>query len=483
MLVKKPHQDFFLYRHRLGIGYTFLILVFLILLCFLPSIAPGGLSNDEMESAIAADALSANSITSGSLLNAPFLIVQKISIAVFGLTLYSVKLPAILFAVATGIFIVLLLNRWFKSDVAIIGSILTVLSTAFLFLAGSGTPVIMYIFWLSLILWLGSKIVGNPDPGPLLVISFVVCLALSLYTPHLIYVAFAIAFAGLIHPHLRFALKKLKLYQLFICLVSFIVILLPLAISCFFNHQALKSLIFMPDFSISRYFANIADAFAPFFSFSLVYDSIYLAPLFGLASVALIFIGTLASIGKLFTSRNTVTSLLVIFAILISGLNQSVAIVIIVPIAMLTAAGLESIIDRWHSLFPENPYAHFFGTIPVIITILMIVISGLAHFIFGYHYTPRVAKNFSNDLIIINQHLSSGTVLVVNANNPHFHFYKLLEKHNSLTVRNNPPERSDVAIAYLEEPSKNKNLSLKHIYTSSKSRDSARLYIYEKVSN
>ena len=158
------------------------MLVFFILLCFLPSIAPGGISQDEMDSAVAASSIHSDFIVSGNIIDLPYRVLQRISIATFGLSLYSIKLPSIIISVLAALFIVLLLNRWFKSDVAIVGSFLTTLSTAFLFLAGSGTPTIMYIFWLAEILWLGSKIVGNENTHPMLVISFFFSLALSMYT-------------------------------------------------------------------------------------------------------------------------------------------------------------------------------------------------------------------------------------------------------------------------------------------------------------
>jgi hypothetical protein len=111
----------------------------------------------------------------------------------------------------------------------------------------------------------------------------------------------------------------------------------------------------MKDFSFGSFIQNISNAFAPFFSFSLVYNSIYLAPLFGLATVVIVIIGILASVGKMFTSRNTVVSLLVIYAIFVSDFNGNVAISIIIPIAVMTAAGVESIVEKWYSLFPVNP--------------------------------------------------------------------------------------------------------------------------------
>ena len=458
------------------------MLVFFILLCFLPSIAPGGISQDEMDSAVAASSIHSDFIVSGNIIDLPYRVLQRISIATFGLSLYSIKLPSIIISVLAALFIVLLLNRWFKSDVAIVGSFLTTLSTAFLFLAGSGTPTIMYIFWLAEILWLGSKIVGNENTHPMLVISFFFSLALSMYTPHLIYVAVCIGIAGIMHPHLRFALKQLKFYQLVISVLCFALAIIPLVFGCIFHPDVITTLTFMHDANIGAYANNIAHAFAPFFSFSMAYDSIYLAPLFGLATVALIIIGVLASIGKLFTSRNTVVSLLAIFAIITSGFNQDLAITIIIPISVLTAAGLESIIDKWHSLFPENPYAHVLGTMPVVIVMLLIIVSGLSHFIFGYHYTPRVAKNFSNDISIIKDNLDAGDVLLVDQNTNYYQFYKLLENYNSITVMSEIPERNDdVKIASLGSSRADENLELQQIITSPKSRNSDRLYIYSKV--
>ena len=478
--MKKRSDKPFLYRYRYVIGYLVLMLVFFGLLSFLPSVAPGGLSSSEMSSAVAADSIHADFISQGNVVNLPYLLLQKASISIFGLTLYSIKLPSIIMAVLTGLFLVLLLNRWFKNDVAIVGSILTTLSVAFLFLAGSGTPTIMYVFWLALILWLGSKIVGNENTHPLLVISFFFCIAMSLYTPHMFYIALGIALAGLTHPHLRFALKQVRIWHLILCGAIFILVVSPLVLGCIFNPSTIQSLIFMKDPGVGRYIENISTAFAPFFSFVSAYDSIYLAPLFGLATVALVIIGALASIGKLFTSRNSVVSLLIIFSIIVSGFNQDVAISIILPITILSAAGLESIIQKWHSLFPENPYAHVLGIMPVVIVVLVIVGSDLSHFIFGYHYSPQVAKNFNDDITLISQNLEKGSILVVPETHQDYEFYKLLERHNEITVTSELPQRLDIPISYLEVPSDSDKLKLKQIITSPKSRNSARLYLYEK---
>ena len=468
----------FLYRQRFILGYIFLLLIFFGLLNFLPSIAPGGISSEEMQSVVASQKVDRNFISSGQIIDLPYHLLQKIIINIFGLTLYSIKLPSIIIAVFTALFLILLLNRWFKSDVAIVGSVLTTLSVAFLFLAGFGTPSIVYVFWLAVILWLGSKIIGNEHTHPLLVISFATCVALSLYTPHMTYIALGIAIAGITHKDMRASLKQIKVYQLVLSICIFAIIIAPLAISCVFNPSIPVRLIFTEN--AKSYIDNIANSFAPFFSFVRAYDSVYLAPLFGLATVSLIIIGALASMRKLFTTRNTIVSLLIIYSIIAAGLNPDAAISIIIPVAILTTAGIESMIQKWHSLFPENPYAHIIGTLPLVIIVLFIIYSDLSHFIFGYHYTPSVANNFSNDITLISENLKSGTVLIMPDTHENRDFYKLLEVRNDLTIMSQIPERNDLLIASLGEPLKDEKLELKQIITSPKKLNSARLYIYEK---
>ena len=115
----------FLYRYRFIWGYFVLLLVFFGLLSFLPSIAPGGISSTEMQSVVESQKVTQNFISDGRVIDLPYHALQKACISIFGLSLYTIKLPSIIIAVLTALFLILLLNRWFKSDVAIVSSILT----------------------------------------------------------------------------------------------------------------------------------------------------------------------------------------------------------------------------------------------------------------------------------------------------------------------------------------------------------------------
>ncbi len=134
-----------------------LAIAYLTLLLVSPYSPPNGLSEAEMASAAHSYALQPDSVMKGDLVNLPYRALQKLSISVLGLSVYSVKLPVLYWVFSFGLLLILLLNRWFKTNVALLASILAVLSASFLYLAGSGTPLIMLVFWPTLLLWLGSK--------------------------------------------------------------------------------------------------------------------------------------------------------------------------------------------------------------------------------------------------------------------------------------------------------------------------------------
>ena len=199
----------FLYRHRFQIGFILLGLAYLGLLFGLPLLSPGGLSEGEMISATESYALDFTSIFKGDVVDLPYHALQKLSIMFFGLNVYAVKLPSIIIGVFLGLLLILLLNRWFKTNVALMASILAVLSGSFLYLAGSGTPLIMLVFWPTLLLWLGSKIQGVTKPKPFYCFIFAFALLAAIFTPHIIYLAGFIVIFAMIHPHLRFTIKTL----------------------------------------------------------------------------------------------------------------------------------------------------------------------------------------------------------------------------------------------------------------------------------
>ena len=476
----------FLYRYRFIIGYTVLGLAFLALIFLLPLISPAGLSDLERQSVVSSYNLHFSSITSGDLVDLPYHILQKLSILAFGLTPYAIKLPSILVGLILGFLLILLLNRWFKNNVALLASILTVLSTPFLYLVGSGTPLIMLIFWPTILLWLGSKIQGEKSPKPLWCFVFALALLLAIYTPHLIYlVAFIIIFT-LWNPHLRFtvkALPKIPLIGMDIIILGGLTIWMMNILS---SSTVALTLFFGENFSLSSFFANIKTGFAPFFSWGQPLEGVYLSPLIGLASFALAITGLFSTRKGFFASRNAIASIFIVFSVVLAGLTPDSALLLILPFSILTAHGLRYILEKWYSLFPHTPYARIFAIFPLSILLALMIIPSLNHYIYGYKYTPAVANEFTADLELVRNSLKEDSILIANKDSLNHAFFEVYEdRHHTIQLYESTEEllktnvRDDIAtLGKVENLALPKNYVLSRIITSPNSDNSDRIYIY-----
>lgn len=468
----------FLYKHRFGIGYILLALAMIGTIFLLPLITPGGLSEKEMESAVTSFSTGIHSVKEGNIVDLPYHILQCLSIEYLGLSSYTIKLPSIVIGVALAILIILLLNRWFKNNVALISSIISVLSVPFLYLAGSGTPLIMVVFWPTLLLWLGSKIQGVKKPNSLYCFIFAFLLLFSLLTPHMIYLAAFILIFVLTQPHLRHTIKTLPKIPLILVTLIILAGLGAIGYSLHQNIPALRGIVLANDFSLNLFLSNIKTAFLPLFSWNGNVESTFLSPLIGLPVLALAITGLISTTKGFFASRNSIASCLIIFTILISGLNPDSAVLIILPLAILIAHGVRYILEKWYGLFPENPYARIFALFPLGLLIGIMLLSDLSHFIFGYRYNPVVANEFTSDLALIDENLDDNTVLLVKGGTLDYDFYKILENTDKhLTVTSDTVAISGTKIASLGKW-ESKNLILDRIITSPKSSNSDRIYLY-----
>ena len=453
------------------------------LLFLIPMLSPAGLSEAEMKSAVISHGQSVDTIMSGEIVDLPYHFVQKMSIAAFGLNEYSIKLPSIVIGLVLGVLIILLLNRWFKNNVAIIASILTVLSAPFLFLAGNGTPLIMLVFWPTLLLWLGSKINGKKLAKTFYAFLFAVFLLASLFTPYMIYFAIFSVIYALVHPHLRFMIRSLPKIPFIITSIAVLAVIGVMGYEIIKYPSTLTELCFMSDFSWTAFFDNIKNAFLVFFSWSGNIDSIFLAPMIGMASLILAITGLISTTKGFFASRNSIASIFIVFTTIISGFNPDSAVLIILPFAILTAHGIRYVLEKWYGLFPENPYARIFGLIPISTFLGIMIVTSLTHYVFGYSYNPIVANQYQDDLELIYNEVQRGTTILIPAGTINYDFYKILEEQGDYKVTSNTPSTGDKEdikhIATLGLWPAKLPYDLSRIITSSKSTNSDRIYLYQ----
>ena len=478
-------NKYFLYKNRFIIGYILLAASFLTLILFVPKIALTGLSTSEITSATASQNLNLRSIFDGQLVDLPYRLLQKTVFKFIGITTYSVIIPSIIIGGFLGFFLILLLNRWFKNNTAIIASIIAVLSSNFLFLVSNGTPLIMVVFWPTLLLWLGSKVQGKERPAPIWSFIFAFALFLSSFTPYMIYLIILILIYTILHPHLRFTIKNLPRLP-FILVSLFILIGFGFMGFIFLQHpETIKPLLYSGDFKLSTYFNNLKQAFLPFFTWHGVIESIFLAPQISLPATFIAIIGLVSTFKGFFASRNSIAIFLIVFTILISGFHTDYAVLLILPFTILIAHGLRYIIYKWYNLFPENPYAKLFGVIPIAIFLFTMITSDLSHFISGYRYAAPVANQFNSDLSMVLTHAKAGDYLLLDENDD---FSKLLIAANTVkpifrdslnyyitTDVSSLPKNSKI---YTIGKTNHMQLELQKVYTSSKSQNSDRLYLY-----
>lgn len=434
-----------------------------------------------MVSAAHSYALQPDSILKGDIVNLPYRALQKLSISLLGLTVYSVKLPSIIIGLVLGLLLILLLNRWFKSNVALLASILAVLSASFLFLAGSGTPLIMVVFWPTLLLWLGSKIQGVTKPKPLYCFVFAFALLAAIFTPHLIYLAAFIVLFALLHPHLRFTIKTLPTVPLILTLFIILMGLAALVVATFVNPAIIPELLWAPGLTLGGFIENIKVAFLPLFSWTTSLESQFLSPFIGLASVALAVIGLLSTAKGFFASRNSIATCLIIFTVLLSGLNPDSAILILLPMAILIAHGLRYILDKWYNLFPDNPYARISGVFPMGAFMGIMIFSCITHFIYGYRYVPMVAEEFNNDITLVREHLPANETLYIVDNEVAYNFFQVLQLNGEgYIIENQLPESQDLPEKYATLGPITISGQLNSIITSPKYDNSDRIYLYTR---
>lgn len=475
---KRTPTSLFLYRYRFHVGFILLALAYIALLFGLPLLAPNGLSESEMASAAHSYDLQPDSVLKGDIVNLPYRALQKLSIMLFGLNVYSVKLPSIVIGLILGLLLILLLNRWFKTNVALLASILAILSASFLFLAGSGTPLIMLVFWPTLLLWLGSKIQGVTKPKPLYCFVFAFALLASIFTPHLIYLAAFIVLFALLHPHLRFTIKTLPTVPLILTLFIILMGLAALVVAAFVNPAIIPELLLAPGLTFGGFIENVKVAFLPLFSWNTTLESQFLSPFVGLASIALAAIGLLSTTKGFFASRNSIASCLIVFTIFLAGLNPESAILILLPLSILIAHGLRYILDKWYTLFPDNPYARISGVLPIGAFMGIMIYGGITHFLYGYRYVPMVADEFNNDVTLIQENLTQGETLYVINDEISYNFLKILQESHTFTVENQIPAPDQLPTKYATLGHQNIPGELNTIITSPKSDNSDRIYMY-----
>lgn len=469
-------SEFFLYRWRYFIGYGLIAIGLVAVLILAGMYLPGGISSQEMQSVVKSNSINFLNLGSVDITNLPYHLLQHASILTFDVSVFTIKLPSLILAFLSAVGIVLILRRWFKPSVGVLASLIAITTGQFLFIAQDGTPGILYLFWPVCLLLLASFMSFQKKFKLLYIVAFFVTVALSLYTPLSIYLLIALGVAAFFHPHLRYLFRKLPRLQLIVGVAIGVVLVVPLAIALIRTPSVWLTLLGIPN-HWPHLGANIASLGAQYFGFSKPGGMTLMTPFFELGSMLIIVIGIYQVIKTRVTAKNYVIILWTLCLIPIIILNPNLTSITFLPLVLLLATGLSTLLLYWYRLFPRNPYARIGGLIPLVILVTVLVFSGANRFVYGYKYDPSIAPNFSKDLKIVPDDTKN---LVVTTDE--LPFYQIVALHNKQYSVSTLPTSS----SFLASRAAHRifaGFTVSRIITSSTSNNSNRFYLYTKIAN
>jgi len=471
----KHITDYSLYRWRYYLGYGLIGLILLAVFAVAGLYIPGALSPGEMQSVIASDALrlSLSTFDPASAINLPYHLLQRASIELLGVSHLSIKLPSLLLGILSAVGMLVLLRTWFRRNVAVLTTILVITTGQFLF--------VIYIFW-SILLLVSAMMVsrGARGSGIWKVVLFGTA-ALSLYTPLSMYILIALMSAVILHPHLRYLIRRLPKTKLLIASACALLLLVPLVYVIWRDPSIGLTLLGVPsawpDFS-----ANIFQLLRQYFDFFSPSSGTLMTPVYGLGSMILILLGILRLVTTKYTARSYITASWIILLLPVLVINPDFVSITFVPVVLLMAMGMSTLLSNWYRLFPLNPYARMAGLVPLAVLIGGMVLSGVDRYMYGYQYDPQTAGNFSQDLRLVNKQLRDETrgktALVVSEKE--VPFYNVVARHQKdVTVAPaNVPVVAPTIIVSHEAYTKSANMPWR-IVTDGMSSDADRFYIYK----
>lgn len=468
-------STFFLYRYRYIIGYTLIGLLLTALLIFAGLYVPGGISSSEVLATVVSSSISLTDPSTYVVVNLPYYLFQSAIFSLFGVNEFTIKLPSLILALISAIGLILLLRRWFKPGIAVLTSLIAITTGQFLLVSQTGTPSIMYIFWPIALLLLGTQVTRGKHLQFLWKVLFSITAILSLYTPLSIYPLIAILLAIILHPHLRNAIRRLSKVRLFVCIIVAGVAMVPLVLGIMANPNIALTLLGWPQTLPIDIWGNIVIILRQYFLFWEPSTTGLMTPVFGLGSTIIIGLGLYRLIRTRETTRSYLIMIWLACLVPVLIINPLFTTVTFVPLVLVLAAGLTSLITYWYRLFPLNPYARISGLIPLVVLVVVLIGSGLNRFVYGYHYDPMTRVNFSQDIRLLPENTKQ---LVVSESEKAF--YESVAKYeDDLSVSLQPT--TDNFTVTRAAKTDFAGYKIDRIITTTYSEDSDRFYIYKKV--
>lgn len=475
--------DYLLYRWRYVLGYAIVVAIIGTVITLASMYVPGALRHEEIEASLKSGSLSMKSLEPSLVVDLPYHIMQRTSFMLFGVTTLSIKLPSIILGVLTALGIFLLIRTWFRRNVAVIATILSVTSAPFLFMVQDGTPAIMYSFLTIWILFASTYVTRKKTFGTLWKVLAGVFMATILYTPLGVYLVIAVLTTTIFHPHIRYIIRRFSRPRLWVAILLGLASLVPLIYASAIDRDTLFTLLGVPT-TLPHLKDNLWELASIILGIFPSSSSPLVQPLYSLGLLLLMVVGLYKLITYKYTARSYITLTLLVFMLPLVIFNPE-RVTYLFPLACLMfSLGIATLITDWYKLFPRNPYARVAGLIPLSILVIGIAYSGASRYMNSYTYSPTLLSHYSNDLRLFERTLSSTKSTVAIVSKPELPFYSMVASYNKQFYATSGTELSKSATvivtrdAYVRNQQQLASAQLQTIVTNRFKESSDRFYVY-----
>lgn len=403
--MKSKVTDYLLYRWRFRIGFLVVAFVVVGVVIFTALNMPGALREAEQQTALTSSKLSATSLDVNSIVNFPYYILQRVSFLIFGVTTMSIKLPSIILGVLTTLGIFLLAKNWFSRSIGVMVTLLATTSTQFLFIAQDGTPAITFSVVTIWLLAICTFVTRKKLFSTFWKVVCGVLMAVELYLPFGIYVDIALIITMLLHPHIRYLLRRISRPRFVLATVLGIIAMVPLGYAIYVNHTIALTLLGIPSVH-TNLLDNVRTSISDLFGFLLPATSFSIRPVYSLSLLLLMILGIYRLIKIRYTARSYTTSLLLVTIVPLVIMNPSYQSALFPIAVILLALGSSHLVTSWYKLFPRNPYARIAGLIPLIVFTGGMVFADTLRYANNYTYNSTILSHYNSDLSSVDKTLA-----------------------------------------------------------------------------
>lgn len=498
---KRSIQRSWLYRYRYLLTGILLAVIVLAISIYRFWSVPSGLSASEKLSAIASGRLASGNIT--GLVNAPWLILEALAIKLYGMTIFALRLPALFLVVASILTMMLAIRAIYRPSLAMMGGLLMACSAFTISLGRAGTPAVMTVLLLALAILFGYYVVNTKRKAAPAIGLALDLVALS-YMSGGLYITAALAVTALLHPKSRYIIKRHKKLLAGVAVAYLILLLAPMLLigGC---RTTLASLLTIGTPGL----ANLHQLAAGYVAGSAGLTGGLMTPMLTITGAIMVVIGliTLARQGGLLSLRSYMIISLLIVGVGMATFNPDYIYLLFIPTILLEVIAIRYIVDKWHGLFPQNPYARSLAILALSILIGSISLLDINRYISAVNYRASVVYQYDQTLPAVNQLLTSNPHaeirLVVHSETDYQLYSLLTNRYSNLRVYRHDDKRINDLIKSLEAKqtggslvdskapplklaitgkairSDVQKLRLSHVYTGWVQHDSLLLAVYE----